>query len=176
MFEAALRDLISEQIHILEEGLTLLDIEKYVPHRLGTRGFIDLLAKDAQNRWVLIEVKRSNAAEREAIHEIHKYVEGVKDSLGARDDDIRTIVVSTEWGELLVPFSRFVLETSFSVVGLKISLSDTGSISSVDKVSPLPVTSGRVLSPWHEVSLYTSEERLRNGIESHDASCKKRHP
>lgn len=36
----------------------------------------------------------------------------------------------------------------------------------------MAVTSGRVLSPWHEVSLYKSEKRLAEGLASYDASCK----
>ncbi len=39
-------------------------------------------------------------------------------------------------------------------------------------IEPLPITSGRVLSPWHDMSLYESAERLAAGIASHDASCK----
>jgi len=78
MLEAELRDLLATQIHVLESGLVLVDKEKYIPNTLGTRSFIDLLARDTDNKWVLIEVKRSDAAAREAIHEIYKYVEGVK--------------------------------------------------------------------------------------------------
>jgi RecB family endonuclease NucS len=78
------------------------------PSDIGTRSFIDILARDDRERWVLIELKRSNAAAREAIHEIFKYTETVKKHLGARDDELRAIIVSTEWKELLIPFSRLV--------------------------------------------------------------------
>lgn len=172
MLEAQLRDLLVSQISALEEGLVVLNTEEYVPNAMGTRSFIDILAKDRRGRWVLIELKRSNAASREAIHEIYKYVEAVKGHLGARDDEIRTIIVSTEWKELLVPFSRFVHDTSISVLGVKISVSEPNRDITAEAVQPLELTSGRVLSPWHEISLYTSEERLAKGIASYDASCK----
>lgn len=171
MLEAPLRDLLSAQLDVLEGGLTLLDIEAFIPASIGTRSFIDLLAKDTKNRWVLIELKRSDAAARQAIHEIYKYVEAVKRHLGARDDEIRAIVVSTEWQELLVPFSRFVNDTDISVYGVKIKVEDTGSVITAEVMEPLPFTSGRILSPWHEISLYRSEDRLEAGVASYDASC-----
>lgn len=150
----------------------VLNTEEYIPSAIGTRSFIDILAKDAGGRWVLIELKRSDAASREAIHEIYKYVEAVKGHLGARDDEIRAFIVSTEWKELLVPFSRFVCDTSISVSGVKISVSEPDKAITAEPVQPLQLTSGRVLSPWHEISLYTSDERLAEGLASYDASCK----
>jgi hypothetical protein len=172
LLEAPLRDLLSKKLHVLEDGLTLLDIERYIPNSLGTRSFIDILARDERGRWVLIEVKRSDASAREAIHEIYKYVEAVKAHLGARDDEIRAIVASTDWKELLSPFSRFTHDTSISVTGVAVQIAESQDEISAQLVEPLPVTSGRVLSPWHEISLYESPERLTAGIASYDASCK----
>lgn len=172
MLEAPLRDLLASKIYTLEDGLVVLSAEEYIPSALGTRSFIDILAKDARGRWVLIELKRSQAASREAIHEIYKYVEAVKGHLGARDDEIRAIIVSTEWKELLVPFSRFVSDTSISVSGVKISVSEPDETITAESVQPLQMTSGRVLSPWHEISLYTGDKRLAEGLASYDASCK----
>lgn len=172
MLEAPLRDLLASQISTLEDGLEVLKTEAYLPSEIGTRSFIDILAKDTGGRWILIELKRSNAASREAIHEIYKYVEAVKGHLGARDDELRAIIVSTEWKELLVPFSRFVRDTSISVSGMKISISEPDKVITAEPVQPLRLTSGRVLSPWHEISLYASDERLAHGLTSYDASCK----
>lgn len=172
MLEAPLRDLLASQIYTLEDGLVLLNTEEYIPSEIGTRSFIDILAKDARGRWVLIELKRSHAASREAIHEIYKYVEAVKGHFGARDDELRAIIVSTEWKELLVPFSRFVRDTSISVSGVKISINEPDEVITAESVQALQMTSGRVLSPWHEISLYGSDERLAEGLASYDASCK----
>lgn len=171
MLEAPLRDLLSAQISILEDGLQLLEIEKYLPSTVGTRSFIDILAKDQRGRWVLIELKRSDAAAREAIHEIHKYVEAVKSYLGARDDEIRALIVSTEWKELLVPFSRFAHDTPISVLGVHLIVDEASGSLSAEKVEILGFSSGRVLSPWHEIRMYSSHDRLMEGIASYDASC-----
>lgn len=53
MYESQLRDLIANNIEQLEEGLILLQKEQYIPNSLGTKGFIDLYAKDAQGNHVL---------------------------------------------------------------------------------------------------------------------------
>ena len=172
MLEAPLRDLLATQLDTLEPGLALLDIERHIPSTLGTSGFIDLLAQDKQNHWVLIELKRSDSAARQAIHEVLKYVEGVKAHLGVRDDEIRVLIVSTEWRELLIPFSRFVSETSISVKGVKIAVDEPTGRITASTVDTLPIVQGRALAPWHELNLYTSRSSLNQGIESYDASCK----
>jgi RecB family endonuclease NucS len=77
MTEAQLRDIIASDISVLGQDLTLLDKEQYIPSSVATRSFIDLYAKDSQGHHVLIELKKSNASAREALHEIHKYVEAV---------------------------------------------------------------------------------------------------
>ncbi|MGO7969590.1 endonuclease NucS domain-containing protein [Rhizobium ruizarguesonis] len=171
MLENQIRDLLSTQLGSLDAGLSLIDIEQYIPSELGTRSFIDILARDEKDRWVLIELKRSDAAARQAIHEIYKYVEAVKEHLRARDDEIRAIIVSTEWKELLVPFSRFQHDTSIDVRGMHITVDQLdGKISKTD-VQALRINSGRVLSPWHEISLYTSAQRRGEGLLSYDMSC-----
>jgi hypothetical protein len=171
--ENILRDLLAGRLDLIGNDLTLLKIEQYLPSDLGTRGFIDILAKDSRGRWVLIELKRTDAAARQAIHEIYKYVEGVKGHLGARDDEIRTVIISTEWRELLVPFSRFVADTSISVEGIRLLVDDAAvKLVGSEKIQPLAINSGRLLSPWHEINFYTNEQRLNDGLKSYDASCK----
>lgn len=84
MKESALRDLIAQKISQLKPGLTLLQKEQYIPGEHGTKSFIDLYARDEKGRHVLIELKRSNTAARQALHEVSKYVEQVKRTLAQR--------------------------------------------------------------------------------------------
>ena len=70
MKESALRDLIAQKISQLKPGLTLLQKEQYIPGEHGTKSFIDLYARDEKGRHVLIELKRSNTAARQALHEV----------------------------------------------------------------------------------------------------------
>ncbi|ABF42761.1 hypothetical protein Acid345_3761 [Candidatus Koribacter versatilis Ellin345] len=171
--EAELRDFLADNITRIEPGLTLLDKEKYIPNAIGTRGFIDLLAQDERGHFVLIELKRSDAASREAIHEVHKYVEGVKRHLGARDDEIRVIVASTEWRELLLPFSQFLESTRITAEGIRLIVGESGLPSlTAEKVEPVRVSRGRFLAPWHELNHYTSEDSLAKGILDYEHSCR----
>ena len=169
--EGELRDALAANISVLEPGLTLLKKEEYIPNSLGTRGFIDLLARDPDNHFVLVELKRSDAASREAIHEILKYTEGVKRHFRARDDEIRVIIASTEWRELLVPFSRFVADSAMSVTGLRIIVDSGINSLRVESIAPLKLTTGRFLAPWHELNYYLSERNLAEGIRDYEAAC-----
>lgn len=166
MIESDIRDLLVDQLDCLEAGLQYLDKEKYIPSRIGTRSFIDILARDSADHLVVIELKRSDSAAREAIHEVLKYVEAVKSHLAIRDDEIRTMIVSTEWTELLLPFSRFCSDTSLDVTGFLLDVSDPSGLTS-ETVSPLRITAGRAFSPWHELNLYTDSDNLRRGLQTY---------
>ena len=75
MLENRMRDLIAADIQVLGSGLVLMEKEKFIPGTMGTRSFIDLYARDTEGRHVIIELKRSNVAARQAIHEVLKYLE-----------------------------------------------------------------------------------------------------
>lgn len=159
-------------IGVLDPTLELLKKDIYIPNSLGTKSYIDLYAKDQWGHHVLIELKRSNAAAREAIHEIHKYVESVKSHFGVNDDEIRVIIASTEWKELLVPFSRLMQDTSMSLQGLQLHIEEETKTISSEIVEALKITSGRFLAPWHEVNLYFDKSSLDRGVKSYENSCK----
>ncbi|HBS6108912.1 endonuclease NucS domain-containing protein [Klebsiella pneumoniae] len=161
MKENELRDLVCERMDVFGEDLILLDKEKYIPNKLGTKSFIDIYAKDKQNNHVLIELKRSNQAARQALHEVMKYAEGVKSYFGANDDEIRIIIASTEWSELLVPFSSLVHSIQFPLKGVDIKLD--GRDISVETIQPLKYNKGRFISPAYDVFWYKDEINLNEG-------------
>lgn len=166
MTEAELRDRLAADISVLGPGLTLLDKEQYIPNALGTRSFIDLYAKDQEGHHVLIELKRSDATAREALHEIYKYIEGVKAHLGARDNEIIVILASTEWRELLVPFSRFLADTDVTVRGIQLSVAyDTGRLIATPAPT-VPISKGRFIAPWHEVHWYLTRDSMDRGVKT----------
>ena len=171
MLEDRLRDVLAEDISPIDASLTLISKEQYIPNNIGTRGFVDLLAKDASGRWVLIELKRSNASAREAIHEVLKYVEGVKRHFGVKEEEIRVIIASTEWGELLIPFSRFLSETTCKVEGILLTVENDEKVIGTH-VTPLPISDGRVIAPWHELNCYETAESLSLGKASYEKSCR----
>ena len=165
--ESVLRDLIACNLHLIETGMQLIDKEHYLPNKMGTRGFIDILAKDKAGHLVIVEVKKSDAASREAIHEVFKYLEGVKVNKGLKNEEIRLLIISTDWRELIVPFSSFCQSSDVNIQGYSIEIKEGSSISSIRKVEPILCNSERLFCEHHMLRAYTSAERLQHGIKEH---------
>ncbi|RMO83536.1 hypothetical protein ALQ34_02300 [Pseudomonas syringae pv. maculicola] len=169
--ESIIRDKLAVNLEILEAGLQLLDIESYLPNRQGTRGFVDLLARDKNGKYVIIEIKRSKSASRDALHEVLKYLEGLKSNYSIRESELRVFIVSTEWDELLVPFSSFIKRISIVTQGFSLEVDSEHTPVRATPVSPLQLTEDRLFAPWHELNLYESKASLEKGIASYQASC-----
>lgn len=162
MNEDEIRDLLSNDLSVFEEGLIFVEKEKYIPPTLCTKSFLDLYAHDKNGNHVIIEVKISKQASREALHEISKYVEALKNHLGAKQEEIRVFIASSEWDELIVPFSSFVSDSKLDITGYQINFNPI----SCDLVKPLKLNNGRLLAPWHTMYFYKNEENFNNGITS----------
>ena len=169
--ESKIRDQLAEKLHLIEPGLKLLDIEAYLPNPHGTRGFVDILALDTNGKYVLIELKRSNAASREALHELLKYLEAFKLKICAKDSEIRLLIVSTEWAELLVPFSSFTQRIACEVSGFQLQVNADHCPIAATPVTPVKLSDDRIFAPWHELTLYTDKESLAVGIADYEKSC-----
>lgn len=74
MIEADIRDHLAVQLDLIEPGLTLLDTEFYLPNAQGALGFLDIFTRDTEGKLVIIGIKRTDKAAREAIQELYKYV------------------------------------------------------------------------------------------------------
>ncbi len=70
--EAEMQAALASEPGIIEQGLTLVDIE--LPTDVGG---IDLLARDAAGALVVVELKRGKA-NHEAVHQLARYVESVR--------------------------------------------------------------------------------------------------
>ena len=123
--------------------------------RQGTKGFVDILAKDCKDHLTVIEVKKSNSTAREAIHEVFKYLEGVKINKGLRDDEIRLLILSTEWDELLIPFSSLCQNSTVNIEGYRIQVSENRTLSSVKRVQPIMHNHERLFCEHHMPVSYT---------------------
>jgi hypothetical protein len=164
--EAAIRDFLAEDVGVIEPGLVLIKDEYHLRNPNGASGFIDLFAKDADDNLVVIEVKRSDSAEREAITELAKYAALLRLHKNIKASELRLIVVSTSWRELLVPFSEFYHSTSYQLDGFKLEIDEANRPVKLDRVVPLLESTGRRLSRRHLVRFY------RNDIDLHDAEEK----
>lgn len=132
--EIEIRKKLAMNLEILESGLILIKEEYYVPNPLGSRGYIDILARDAYGNRVIIELKRSDKAARETITELCKYVSLFKSKTGIPDDKIRLFIVSTHWHELTIPYATFSEISPWVVDGYKIKVDKEAKIVNVSKV------------------------------------------
>jgi hypothetical protein len=145
--ETQLRDELAARPSLVEVGLSTIAKNYHLPNSEGTRGFVDVLARDRHGTFVVIEIKRSDSTAREAIHEVLKYCELLRAERGLRRDQLRAIIASIKWRELLVPFSEMSRVTEYPIEGIQLTI-DEGSLESLrtERITPLPVPLERDLS------------------------------
>jgi hypothetical protein len=162
--EAQIRDQLAERLSLLETGLELIQKEFQLPNPLGSKGFIDILARDLMGNRVIIELKRSNTTARQALHEIVKYTALLISQHGVVRSKIRCFVVSIDWHELLVPFADFKANAAYQVEGFKLHVSS----STVDRAEKivLPALPSKVsLFHHHAIFLFGAEANRNQAID-----------
>lgn len=132
--ETTIRRQLAQQLNILESELTLVEEEHHLPNAYGGKGFVDIWARDAHGLHVIVELKRSNTSARQALHEIVKYVALFRLSHGIPTHKIRCLIVSTEWHELLVPFTEFRQRTEIQTEGFQLDVDSAGTPVSASRV------------------------------------------
>lgn len=147
--EAQIRDHLAAHLDLIEPALTLVDTEFHLPSRHGASGFLDIFARDAGGKLVIIEIKRTNAAAREAIQELYKYVPLLRTRFLIKDTDIRLVLLSVEWHELATPFAEFSSSAPFEVTAGEIVLNDAGAPVAIKPVTPMTVAAERKLGVRH---------------------------
>lgn len=168
--EATIRDNLSANLAMIEPGLELVSVEEYLPSATGTRGFIDILARDRFGNLVIIELKRDDGSAREAIHELYKYLALVRQNHRFPLSRMRCIIVSTEWRELLHPFSEMSRSAPFPVDGIRLIVDDASAPVRAERVEPLPEGLSVEICPYQWlVACETAEGRSRvvRNIEGH---------
>jgi hypothetical protein len=156
--EHVIRDALGEDLAILEPGLKLIEKEYKLPNPVGGKGFIDILARDRFGMRVVIELKRSDNTARQAIHEIYKYTALIKMIHGLSAEQIRCMVVSTDWHELRVPFSAFEQSVEYSVDGYEIQIDREGRPIAAKQIAPLKEQDQLELCPTGLVFLFRSDD------------------
>ncbi|MEK4381927.1 endonuclease NucS domain-containing protein [Aeribacillus sp. FSL K6-2848] len=161
--EDKIRDQLAANLAFIERGLELIEKEYMLENFYGTKGFIDILAKDSYNRFVIIELKRSNQASRQAIHEIMKYVGLLKRKFKVKESEIRVIIISTHWDELIIPFSELLSQTSYFIEGYQIEIDDNYNPISKTKVAPIANPAQRKFSLFH-YCFYCEDKKTVNAL------------
>jgi len=100
--EADMQRALARSPEVIERGLTVLDVE--LPTDVGG---IDLFARDASGRLLVVELKRSKATQ-EAVHQLARYVQRVRELTGER---VRGVVAAPAVTKpALAALARFDLE------------------------------------------------------------------
>ncbi|MGW2511768.1 endonuclease NucS domain-containing protein [Streptomyces scopuliridis] len=163
LLEHELRDLLAEQLDVLEPGLTLVRCEFALSDPpLRTRGWIDILARDRHSLWVIIELKRSTSTSREALHEVAKYTELLQRDKQVAPDRIRALIVSTDWRELLVPVSNMARDWSHDLRGYELQVYNDRTLGA-ERVAMLPSSPEQYVTPVHGTYLYASPQDRDRG-------------
>ena len=170
--EGTIRDHLASNLGLIESGLTLIEKEHHLENLVGANGSVDILAKDRFNNFVVIEIKRSQQASRQTIQELLKYIALLKQNYHARDSDIRCIIVSTHWGELLVPFSELRYQTTLDVKGLKLTIDNKFKPIQAEVIQPLDVSSlQRRFACTYWLDLYLTEDNRTAAIPVLQRKC-----
>jgi len=162
--EAEISDHLARHLDLIEPGLTLVAKEQRLLNDKGAKGFIDIFARSASGQSVIIEIKRSDAAARQAIHELNKYVALLKQNSLVKDAEVRLIVASTDWHELLVPFFEFVRATPYACEGRRIVVGDDGLPVATERVTLAPTELARRISTRHFIWAFDDEAAARVAV------------
>src|SRR2546430_7891972 len=119
--EETIRDYLASDLSFVFSDLHLVGKEFKLTHA-KVKGYIDILARDDDNNYVIIEIKRSDKAARETFNEIFKYIQLLKREHRVKDSEIRVILLSSEWKSLLFPFSEECRKRAYYMEGIEITL------------------------------------------------------
>lgn len=133
---------IAKNLALVEPGLRLVQREYPLANPAGAAGRIDILARDPSGTLVVIELKKADSTARTALHELMKYLALLQDEKGVESKRLRSIILSTHWHELLVPFSELVHSSPFTIEGRVIELGADGLPCATKAVVPLPKAEG----------------------------------
>ncbi|SDF93446.1 Protein of unknown function DUF91 [Methanolobus vulcani] len=152
--EDIIRENLAKNLSFIDSDLTLAEEEYYLKNKYGSNGFIDILATDSENNYVIIEIKRSNHSSRETLNEILKYAGLLRQNLKIKQSELRIIVVSTEWAELLVPFSEYVRESIYNIEGYKLEVDSNYFPTKIESIEIIPEEWIREFSRNHTCFYY----------------------
>ena len=161
--ESQLRDLLADNLALIEPGLRLIKPEFWLKNADGVKGSIDLLAQDRHGMYVVIELKVSEPSGRKTVAQVMKYVRLLEDN-GKSRREIRAIIVST-WREMLTTISEFARTQDYDVRGYRVHVDEAGDLT-VERVQLLAEAFEQRLTPIHFQYLYCCAEDREIGWEN----------
>jgi hypothetical protein len=156
--EFILRDKLATRLDLIDENLTLVEVEYFLSNADGASGFVDILARDSRGDLVIIELKRADQSARQALHELEKYVGLLAVNAGLRIDQLRCVLVSTTWHELAVPFTRYKKHVDFYVTGMHLFLDEEGDLDRCEEFVGTPGSTENEICPMYLGMLYENSD------------------
>ncbi|HHX8507228.1 TPA: endonuclease NucS domain-containing protein [Vibrio diabolicus] len=164
MNENEIRDYISSRLHLVEDGLELVDKEHYLKNDHGASGFLDIFVRSKTGQLVIIEIKRTNSAAREAIQELYKYAALIRSRYLVKNVDYKLLVLSVEWHELRTPFSEFVKHAPYEVSGGEIVLNEKGEVTEINEIAVIEPPAQRQISRRQFLWRFQDKKSLEKGL------------
>lgn len=121
--EKQIRNFLKEHLSLIRPGLKLVDTEVIVPNAHGSPGKIDILARDTDGYHVLIELKANRHSSREAMQQSAKYVHLFAEQSGIARARLRSVILSTDWNELIAPFTELKRAWPCELIGYSFKIS-----------------------------------------------------
>ena len=147
--EAAIRDFLSSRLDMIEPGLTLVGTEVRLPGRSGSSGFLDIFCQDGEGKLVIVEIKRTRSAAREALQELYKYVALIRTNHLVQITDYRVILLSVDWTDLLDAYSEFAAHAPFAASAGSIVLGGDGLPERIEPLEPSTTAAPRRFAVRH---------------------------
>lgn len=175
--EDTIRNWLAQNLSFIAPELSLIRTEFPLPDHIGSKGFIDILAKDVFNNFVIIEVKRANNSARDTITEILKYHALIKQKYKAKDGEIRIIIISTHWSEIIRAFSELVNNTTYAIKGYKIEIDPVSFIPySIEEQQALPPNIfDRHFPRTYSLNLFYTKEKRELFRQTFESLCAQAH-
>lgn len=125
-YEKDLRNYLSKNLNEIESGLKLYEEEEITVIEFPVGGrFIDILAVDKNNDFVVIELKISKGYDR-AIGQLLRYIGWIEENLAESNQSVRGIIIASNISEDLLlatkrlpGFALYEYEMSFSLKKIK---------------------------------------------------------
>lgn len=139
-FEREFQEQLANDPGLLESGLRRIDAE-------GTRGGIDVVARDAAGSWVVIVLRRADTTVRQALRELTRRTELLRREKGLAPARVRAVIASTSWDELLVPVSNLARDWSHDLRGYQLVPGPDGVLARAERVELLPAPAAAEVTP-----------------------------
>ena len=114
---------------------------------------------------LVIEIKKSKTSSRQALHELHKYVALLRQDLEIPSENIRCIIISTEWHELITSFAEFKRMVDFPVEGIQLILDEsTGLPKERERIRETFIREPKKIYEIHHINLFLNDAYRNESI------------